>query len=66
MIKGMTLVAPVASMAAFDRLAGLLAALGFEPGKGWQDRDRPRRPLTWPRSATLNWLQGARRRYRQS
>ena len=37
MIKGMTLVTPVASMAAFDRLAGLLAALGFEPGKGWQD-----------------------------
>ena len=37
MIKGMTLVTPVASMAALDRLASLLAALGFEPGKGWQD-----------------------------
>ena len=37
MIKGMTLVTPVASMAALDRLASLLAALGFEPGKRWQD-----------------------------
>ena len=33
----MTLVTPVASAAVLDRLAGLLAALGFEPGKGWQD-----------------------------
>jgi 6,7-dimethyl-8-ribityllumazine synthase len=37
MIKGMTLVTPVASMAALDRLASLLGALGFEAGKGWQD-----------------------------
>ena len=37
MIKGMTLVTPVASAAVLDRLASLLAALGFEPGKGWQD-----------------------------
>jgi len=37
MIKGMTLIAPVASAAALDRLAGLFSALGFEPGKGWQD-----------------------------
>jgi 6,7-dimethyl-8-ribityllumazine synthase len=37
MIKGMTLVTPVASAAALDRLASLLSALGFEPGKGWQD-----------------------------
>ena len=37
MIKGMTLVAPVASMAALDRLASLLGALGFEPGKTWKD-----------------------------
>jgi 6,7-dimethyl-8-ribityllumazine synthase len=37
MIKGMTLVTPVASMAALDRLASLLGALGFESGKGWQD-----------------------------
>jgi 6,7-dimethyl-8-ribityllumazine synthase len=37
MVKGMTLVAPVASAAAFDALASLFSALGFEPGRGWQD-----------------------------
>ena len=37
MIKGMTLVTPVASTAVFDKLTGLLSALGFEPGKGWSD-----------------------------
>src|ERR1700733_2567912 len=37
MIKGITLVTPVASMAALDRLASLLSGLGFEAGKGWQD-----------------------------
>jgi 6,7-dimethyl-8-ribityllumazine synthase len=37
MVKGITLVTPVASAAALDRLASLFDALGFEPGKGWQD-----------------------------
>jgi 6,7-dimethyl-8-ribityllumazine synthase len=37
MIKGITLVTPIASAAAFDSLASLFAALGFEPGKGWND-----------------------------
>jgi len=37
MIKGITLVTPVASIAALDRLASLLSGLGFEPGKGWRD-----------------------------
>ena len=37
MIKGMTLVTPVASVAALDELASLLGALGFEPGKNWDD-----------------------------
>jgi 6,7-dimethyl-8-ribityllumazine synthase len=37
MIKGMTLVTPVASVAALDGLASLLGALGFEPGKNWDD-----------------------------
>jgi 6,7-dimethyl-8-ribityllumazine synthase len=37
MVKGITLVSPIASAAAFDALAGLFGALGFEPGKGWQD-----------------------------
>ncbi|MDQ2834878.1 MAG: 6,7-dimethyl-8-ribityllumazine synthase [Acidobacteriota bacterium] len=37
MIKGITLVSPVASGAVYDRLASLFAALGFEQGRGWQD-----------------------------
>ena len=34
MIKGITLVTPVASAAALERYASLLGALGFEPGEG--------------------------------
>lgn len=37
MIKGITLVSSVASPDTFDQLNSLFAALGFEPGKGWQD-----------------------------
>jgi len=37
MVKGITLVAPVVSPAALDSLASLFGALGFEPGKGWDD-----------------------------
>jgi 6,7-dimethyl-8-ribityllumazine synthase len=37
MVKGITLVTPVESADAFAALAGLFAALGFEPGKGWDD-----------------------------
>jgi 6,7-dimethyl-8-ribityllumazine synthase len=41
MIKGITIVSPVASSGApgaeFDRLTSLFSALGFEQGKGWQD-----------------------------
>lgn len=37
MVKGITQVNAVASSETFDRLAGLFAALGFEPGKGWSD-----------------------------
>jgi 6,7-dimethyl-8-ribityllumazine synthase len=37
MIKGITLVTQVASAAALDRLTSLFGALGFEPGKGWDD-----------------------------
>jgi 6,7-dimethyl-8-ribityllumazine synthase len=38
MIKGMTLVNAVGPEA-FDRLSGLFAALGFEPGNGWEDAE---------------------------
>ena len=37
MIKGMTLVRPVAEPEEMKRLESLLAALGFESGKGWKD-----------------------------
>jgi 6,7-dimethyl-8-ribityllumazine synthase len=37
MVKGITLVTPVESGAVFDSLASLFDALGFEPGKGWDD-----------------------------
>lgn len=37
MIKGITVVHPVPSGDAFERLKGLFDALGFEPGKGWSD-----------------------------
>jgi 6,7-dimethyl-8-ribityllumazine synthase len=39
MIKGMTLVNAVQSQEAFDKLCSLLDALGFEPGKGWEDAE---------------------------
>jgi 6,7-dimethyl-8-ribityllumazine synthase len=39
MIKGITVVSAVASADTFDRLNSLFAALGFEPGKGWQDQN---------------------------
>ena len=37
MIKGLTLVQAIASPEAYARLSALLAALGFEPGRGWKD-----------------------------
>ncbi|MEO6982860.1 MAG: 6,7-dimethyl-8-ribityllumazine synthase [Edaphobacter sp.] len=37
MIKGITLVRAVASLDTFDKLTSLLANLGFELGKGWDD-----------------------------
>ena len=37
MVKGITLVTPVAAAATFELLGGLFSALGFEPGNGWED-----------------------------
>jgi len=39
MIKGISVLRPAGSAATYDRLAGFFAALGFEPGKGWQDEN---------------------------
>ncbi|MFZ0689400.1 MAG: 6,7-dimethyl-8-ribityllumazine synthase, partial [Acidobacteriaceae bacterium] len=35
MIKGITLIRPVHSPAQFDELVSFFSALGFEPGRGW-------------------------------
>ena len=43
MVKGITLVAPVASPEIFDKLTSLFDSLGFEPGKGWNDPQGPGR-----------------------
>jgi 6,7-dimethyl-8-ribityllumazine synthase len=37
MIKGLTVVKPVASAAAWERVSSLFSELGFEPGRGWDD-----------------------------
>ncbi len=37
MIKGISFLRPAGSAAAYERLSGFFAALGFEPGKGWQE-----------------------------
>jgi 6,7-dimethyl-8-ribityllumazine synthase len=35
MIKGISILRPAGSAAAYERLAGFFSALGFAPGKGW-------------------------------
>ncbi len=37
MIKGITLLRPASSAAAYDRLSRFFEALGFMPGRGWED-----------------------------
>jgi 6,7-dimethyl-8-ribityllumazine synthase len=37
MVRGLTVVQPVADREAYERLGRLFAALGFEPGRGWKD-----------------------------
>jgi 6,7-dimethyl-8-ribityllumazine synthase len=37
MIKGITIVRQAPSAAIFDKLSSFFAALGFEPGKGWEE-----------------------------
>jgi 6,7-dimethyl-8-ribityllumazine synthase len=48
MIKGITLTRRIGSEADFERLAGFLAALGFEPGKPWEDSVSKGRPFLAP------------------
>jgi len=37
MIKGISVLRPVGSRAAYERLASFFSALGFAPGKGWEE-----------------------------
>jgi 6,7-dimethyl-8-ribityllumazine synthase len=37
MIKGISFLRPAGNRAAFDRLASFFSALGFAPGKGWEE-----------------------------
>jgi 6,7-dimethyl-8-ribityllumazine synthase len=37
MIKGISFLRPAGSSAAYDRLASFFSALGFTPGKGWEE-----------------------------
>ena len=39
MIKGISILRPAGNAAAYERLSGFFAALGFAPGKGWQEED---------------------------
>lgn len=48
MIKGITLIRPASTPAAFDQLAGFFAALGFEQGKGWENDLSRGRPFLAP------------------
>ncbi|HVT96933.1 MAG TPA: 6,7-dimethyl-8-ribityllumazine synthase [Acidobacteriaceae bacterium] len=40
MIKGLTFIHPVHSAAHFDELVSFFSALGFEPGRGWDESPR--------------------------
>lgn len=48
MIKGITWVRSAASPAEFETLASFFSALGFEPGKGWDDAVNQGRPFLAP------------------
>ncbi len=39
MIKAISFLRPAASAEAFERLSSFFAALGFAPGKGWQEAE---------------------------
>jgi 6,7-dimethyl-8-ribityllumazine synthase len=39
MIKGISILRPAGNAAAYERLSGFFAALGFAPGKGWLEED---------------------------
>ena len=58
MIKGITIVRQTLSPAVFDNLSGFFSALGFEPGKGWQEPFSRSAPFLAP-LGNLEFVDGA-------
>ena len=48
MIKGISILRPAGNAAAYERLSGFFSALGFAPGKGWQEERLARRIVPGP------------------
>lgn len=57
MIKGISFLRPTKSTGAYERLSSFFSALGFEPGKGWQEEDSRGASFTAP-LGNLEFLNG--------
>jgi 6,7-dimethyl-8-ribityllumazine synthase len=60
MIKGITLVRPASSAAAYDTLVSFFSALGFEDGKSWDNETSRGRPFLAP-LGNLEFVDGMKR-----
>jgi len=58
MIKGITIVRPAGSAEAYEALAGFFSALGFEPGKGWENEAGRGAPFLAP-LGNVEFVEGA-------
>ena len=60
MIKGLTLLRSAPTPEAFDRLRSFFAALGFEPGSGWENEEGRGASFRMPAGA-IEWIDGTTR-----
>ena len=60
MIKGLTLLRTVPTPEAFDRLRSFFAAVGFEPGSGWENEEGRGASFRTP-VGTIEWIDGTTR-----